>query len=94
MRCRNQCLQKVKDGNITALLHKIKPAIDRASKESNGSNEDAEFIERVATFNVLEAMEEIRDRSPIINDLEKENKIMVVGAIYDVETGQVSFFEN
>ncbi|WP_162342028.1 carbonic anhydrase family protein [Cyclobacterium salsum] len=86
--------KKVKDGNITALLHKIKPALDRATKESNGATDDPVFIEKVATFNVLEAMEEIRERSPIINNLEKKGEIMVVGAVYDVETGQVQFFEN
>lgn len=85
--------KKVKDGNITALLHKIKPAIDRAEKESNASTDDAVFIEKVATFNVFEALEEIRERSPIINNLEKEGKILVAGAVYDVETGQVQFFE-
>lgn len=85
--------KKVKDGNITALLHKIKPAIDRAEKESNASTDDPVFIEKVATFNVFEAMEEIRERSPIINNLEKEGKILVAGAVYDVETGQVQFFE-
>lgn len=86
--------KKVKDGNITALLHKIKPAIDRATKENNGATDDPVFIEKVATYNVFEAMEEIRERSPIINNLEKEGEIMVLGAVYDVETGRVQFFEN
>ncbi len=86
--------KKVKDGNITALLHKIKPAIDRATKENNGATDDPVFIEKVSTYNVFEAMEEIRERSPIINNLEKEGEIMVLGAVYDVETGRVQFFEN
>ncbi|SHN28045.1 carbonic anhydrase [Cyclobacterium lianum] len=85
--------KKVKDGNITALLHKIKPAIERASKESDSATDDPRFIERVAELNVFEAMEEIRERSTIISGLEKEGKIKVVGAVYDVETGLVSFFD-
>lgn len=85
--------KKVKDGNITALLHKIKPAIDRASKETNAPTDDPEFIEKVAELNVFEAMDEIRERSTIINGLEKEGKVKVVGAVYDVETGLVTFYE-
>ncbi|NHE55450.1 carbonic anhydrase family protein [Cyclobacterium plantarum] len=86
--------KKVKDGNITALLHKIKPAIDRASKETRAEVDSPEFIEKVAELNVFEAMDEIRERSTIINGLEKEGKIKVVGAVYDVETGLVTFFED
>ncbi|MBD3626751.1 carbonic anhydrase family protein [Cyclobacterium sp.] len=86
--------KKVKDGNITALLHKIKPAIDRASKETRAEVDSPEFIEKVAELNVFEAMDEIRERSTIINGLEKEGKIKVVGAVYDVETGLVTFYED
>lgn len=87
--------KKVKDGNITALLHKIKPAIDKASSDmgNKNSNDDA-FVEKVAELNVFQAMQEIRERSTIIAGLEKEGKAIVVGAIYDVETGVVKFFED
>ncbi|WP_375586547.1 carbonic anhydrase family protein [Cyclobacterium xiamenense] len=86
--------QKVNDGNITALLHKIQPAIERAEKEATVSTNTQEFVEKVATFNVLEAMEEIRERSAIIREMESDEKIQVVGAVYDVETGIVNFFDN
>ncbi|WP_154859453.1 carbonic anhydrase family protein [Cyclobacterium xiamenense] len=86
--------KKVNDGNITALLHKIKPAIERAEKEATVSADTQEFVEKVATFNVFEAMEEIRERSQIIREMENEGKIIVAGAVYDVETGVVNFFDN
>lgn len=87
--------KKVKDGNITALLHKIKPAIDKASSEMGDEDSTGDaFVEKVAELNVFEAMQEIRERSTIIAELEKEGKAIVVGAIYDVETGVVRFFED
>ena len=87
--------KKVKDGNITALLHKIKPAIDKAISAMGDVNADEDaFVEKVAELNVFQAMQEIRERSPIIAEFEKGGKALVVGAIYDVETGVVKFFEN
>ncbi len=86
---------KVKDGNITALLHKIKPAMDKASSAMGNDNANGDaFVEKVAELNVFQAMQEIRERSTIIAGLEKEGKALVVGAIYDVETGVVKFFED
>jgi carbonic anhydrase len=86
--------KKVKDGNITALLHKIKPAIDKASKDLGDEDTTGDaFVEKVAELNVFQAMQEIRERSTIIAEFEKEGKALVVGAIYDVETGVVRFFE-
>lgn len=86
---------KVKDGNITALMHKIKPAIDKeASVKENRDGKNSDFVEKVATLNVHHAIEEIRERSEIIAGMEKDGKIMIVGGVYDVETGVVDFFED
>lgn len=86
---------KVKDGNITALMHKIKPAIDKeASVKENRDGKNSDFVEKVATLNVHHAIEEIRERSEIIAGMEKDGKIMIVGGVYDVETGVVVFFED
>jgi carbonic anhydrase len=85
---------KVKDGNITALMHKLKPAIEKETtvvEKRDGSN--SEFVEKVALLNVHHALDEIRDRSEIISDFEKEGKILLAGGIYDVETGVVEFFD-
>ena len=73
-------------GNITALLNKIKPAITTVNAEK-GKVE----VEDVAIKNVLQSMKEIRAKSEILTDLEKEGKIKIVGAIYNVENGAVTF---
>lgn len=84
---------QVKLGHITGLLQKIKPAIESEttmSSERNGQN--LTFVNRVSEINVQLTINQIRQQSPILSDLEKDGKIIIVGGIYDVETGIVSFF--
>ena len=80
--------KNVELGNVTALLSKIKPAVEMCSK---GVEMDAEAIEEVAIQNVLLSIENIRKESPILADMEKEAQIKIVGAIYNVTTGKVEF---
>jgi len=81
-------------GHFTHLLSKLKPAIN-AEKDivinRNGSN-DA-FVNRVSIHNVHLTIDEIRLKSPILSSLESEGKIAIIGGLYDVETGEVTFFE-
>jgi len=51
------------------------------------------FVDEVARNNVLNTMNYIREKSGILDRLAREHKIMMVGAIYDVNTGRVSFLE-
>ncbi len=78
-------------GNITPLLHKIKPAVDLIAKNQEELNEMQ--IEEVAALNVNFSIEQIRNESPILAEMEKNGEIKIVGGIYDVSTGTVDFFE-
>ena len=78
-------------GNITPLLHKIKPAVDLIAKNQEELNEMQ--IEEVAALNVNLSIEQIRNESPILAEMEKNGEIKIVGGIYDVSTGTVDFFE-
>lgn len=78
--------QGVELGNITALLSKVKPAIKEV-QERTGEIE----VEEVTKSNVLQSIIDIREKSPLLADLEKEGKIKIVGAVYHVESGMVSF---
>ena len=74
-------------GNITALLSKVKPAI------ANIKLRDGEVeVEEVTKANVHQSIKEIREKSSILADLETEGKIKIVGAVYHVEDGRVSYF--
>ena len=78
--------QGVELGNITALLSKVKPAIKEV-QERTGQLE----VEEVTKSNVNQSIQEIREKSALLADLEKEGKIKIVGAVYHVEDGRVTF---
>jgi len=85
---------EVQLGNLTALLKKIKPAIEYekvASPDSTSSNR--EFQERVATRNVRIMMHQIIEKSPIICQMVKEGKLAIIGGMYNVDNGRVEFYD-
>jgi carbonic anhydrase len=82
--------QHAEIGNITALLRKIQPAVLEVEAEV-GSIVTEENIQRVADVNVDIAINEIREKSDILKEMEQEGSIKIVGAMYDVDTGLVSF---
>ena len=84
-------IDDVKLGNLTGLLAKIRPAV---AASGCGSSKDDACVTKVAEMNVLQAMKEIRTRSPYLQKFLDEGKVGLVGGIYDVATGKVSFMPN
>ena len=85
-----------KMGNLTKLLEKIKPAVKAVSEPKDASlrnSKNSEFVDNVAEKNVLLTMDRIHAESPILTEMEKSGEIMIVGAMYDINTGEVTFFE-
>ena len=85
-------IDNVKMGNITAMLTKIKPAVvksqDFAGEKT--SKNDA-YIEYVAKNNIINTIATIRSKSPILKEMEDKGEIKIVGAYYDLKTGEVTF---
>ena len=84
-----------KSGYITGLLSKINPAIemDTITKiDRNGQN--LTFVNRVAEINVHLTINQIIAKSTVLRELENDGKILIVGGIYDVETGIVEFVDS
>jgi carbonic anhydrase len=76
-------------GNVTALLNKIKPSVEAVrTGEEEMSDDD---IEIVAHHNVGESINRIRSESPILAEMEEQGEIEIVGALYNVSNGQVTF---
>lgn len=73
-------------GNITALLSKIQPAVKAVGKKTT-----PESIEETAIVNVQLSIDRIRLESPILAEMEKNEEIEIVGASYDVTSGEVTF---
>ena len=79
--------------NLTSTLSNISPAVYAVRGfEGSRTSKNKEFVQRVAEENVRIAVSSIVDRSPVMRGLMAEDALGVVGAMYDVATGRVSFF--
>ena len=85
-----------KMGNLTAMLSKIKPAVQAVElpKEASQRNSrNTKFVDAVAEKNVRLAIENVRSQSLVLKEMEENNDIDIVGAIYDINSGAVEFLE-
>ena len=83
----------VEMGKLTQLLNKIKPAIEKeVEMNTNRSGSNDQFVERVTINNIKMVMEQIRAESPIIAELEDQGQLKIVGGLYDVKSGEVTFY--
>ena len=83
-----------KMGNLTGLLSKIKPAATAVTADiKDRSSKNYAFVEMVAENNVKMTVETIREKSPILREMEQKGEIKIVGAMYDVKTGKVTWYD-
>ena len=86
----------VEMGNLTALLDKIKPAVEAVKAdfaEDKRNSKNKEFVEAVIRKNVEITIQDIRKDSPILAELEKQGGIKLVGGIYILHTGKVELLK-
>lgn len=88
-------IDDVQMGNITAMLSKIKPAVERTADGYEGETTTANdsFVTDVVNNNVRYTIEQMRERSPIIAELERNGDIVIAGAFYDLDTGRVTILD-
>lgn len=79
-------------GNLNTLLAKIKPAVDATQTTGERNSHNHKFVDDVTELNVETAIRTIREKSPILKELEEAGKIRIVGAMYDTATGKVRWF--
>lgn len=77
----------VEAGNLSQLLGQIKPSIP----EHDEHTDKAELIDQTIRNNVHKTINDILERSEIINEMVKSGSIKLIGAYYDIETGKVEF---
>jgi carbonic anhydrase len=85
-----------KMGNLTILLHKIKPAVRAISEPTDPNSRNSkniDFVNKVATKNVQLTIEDTRSLSPVLQEMEENGEIKIVGAMYDISNGKVTFLD-
>ncbi|WP_036157418.1 carbonic anhydrase family protein [Maribacter forsetii] len=82
-------------GNLTALINKIEPAVDAVKEpadESLRNSKNLDFVDEVSAKNVEMTIDNIRTQSPVLAEMESNGEVMIVGAMYDIATGAVEFY--
>jgi carbonic anhydrase len=84
-------IDNVQLGNLTALLAKIRPALEATHYTGERSAKNYAFVDAVAQKNVSLTIASIREKSPVLRDLESTGSIKIAGAMYNLKTGTVEF---
>ncbi|HLW31769.1 MAG TPA: carbonic anhydrase family protein [Aequorivita sp.] len=84
-------IDDVKLGNITPMLQKIKPAIAMVDYSGEKKSSNTEYMALACKSNVQYTIDNIRKNSPILNTMEKNGEIKIVGAVYNLENGKVDW---
>ena len=83
-------------GNLTGMLDKIKPAV-KAVIEPQDSNlrnsSNSEFVNNVAAKNVELTIDNIVKNSSVLAEMHNNGEIKIIGAMYDINTGKVLFYD-
>jgi len=81
----------VKLGNITPMLEKIKPAVAQVEYDGDRSSKNDAFVHMACESNVRNTIARIRKNSPILQEMEANDEIKIIGAVYDMDDGSVDF---
>ena len=84
---------QAKLGNLTQMLDKIMPAVEAVTTAPNEdrSSKNLDFVNKVAQKNVEMTIAEIKLKSPVLLEMYQKGEVDIVGAMYDVKTGMVTF---
>jgi carbonic anhydrase len=85
----------VEMGNLTGLLNKITPAVyaEKTIKE-NRTSSNPDFVDAVTHLHTKRSVQAIMDQSHILREMILNGEIGIIGAVYNVETGVVTFQED
>jgi carbonic anhydrase len=83
----------VEMGNLTELLSKLQPSVYEEKETTNDrSSKNSQFVENVAEINVKRTVKSIIQRSFILEQMIENGEIGIIGAMYNIETGVVEFY--
>jgi carbonic anhydrase len=79
-------------GNITSMLNNIQPAVKKSEGEVSGdhNSSNVNFVDKTIENNVQLTIQRIREKSPILNEMEEMGEIKIVGGVYHISSGKVT----
>ncbi|PNV84503.1 MAG: carbonic anhydrase [Sulfurimonas sp.] len=78
------------EGNIPKLVDNIVPAVNKI-KDKNTGHSHEKWLTEAITENVWQSYEDLLKKSEIVKHLVKDGKVKIVGAMYNVDNGEVKF---
>ncbi len=87
----------VEMGNLTELLAKLQPAVYEEKTVTNPAERTSsndKFVDNVTLINMKRSVKSIVSRSYILEQMVEKGEIDIVGAIHNLETGVVKFYED
>lgn len=78
-------------GHLTALLAKIRPAVEATKYDGERTSKNSDFVDAVARKNVELTIAKVLAESDVLRELASANQIKIVGAMYNLETARVDF---
>jgi len=83
---------KVSDGSIVPLVDKLKPVVEQARKECPHCDTFTQ-ANHAAAINVRRVCKEIVRDSKVVRDAVAEGHTVVLGAMYDLDSGEVEWLD-
>jgi len=83
-------------GRLTQMLEKLTPAVDGTSSDpdEDRSSKNLGFVNKVAQKNIELTIENIQSQSQVLNEQIQNGTVDIVGAMYDVASGKVTFLND
>lgn len=78
--------------NLQTIVDRIRPAIEELVPPAGG-DDDGTLVERAVRANIRSSADHLRHGSRVLEDLIRDDALLVVGAEYSLETGVVEFFD-
>ena len=75
-------------GHIVTLINAIKPAVGKARKK-----EPADILDAAIRENIAMQVEQLKGLEPVLAKRVREGSIKIIGALYDLNSGEIEFFE-
>ena len=82
-------------GNLTSMLARITPAVDATPTDDgeDRSSANRDFVNRVSKTNVDMTIRNTIEQSDVLRQMQENGEITIVGAMYDVQSGKVTFYD-
>lgn len=87
----------VEMGNLTDLLAKLQPAVYQeksVTDQSQRTGKNPEFVANVSSINVRRTVKAVVERSFILEELIENEKVGIIGAMHDLTSGKVEFYDD